>query len=484
MKSIEEFAASHGEGKRAVSGRIPGRGLRMALALSMAAMAIGCGSNKVTTVVTTTADPSQLYFAPGMDNSNLATYAIDDTANTFVRSTYGPSGATITDAGTISTSALPDGIVSLAATYINSGGNGTVTSSIYPVAGSWAVVLPGQAALIDLNIPAEPTSQQTYTTAIDYFAPAVPANSCPSLPTAQTFQFVTIPNRLNSSSALQKNAWNPKLETAYGSVQVVTSGSSVAFSSVTQNLLPEYAVNAATPPSFSTAAKAVCAPTYYGQVISVPGVTTVNSNGIFTPTATIGIGPSGFMVEDAGSGAADATTGLAYENLLGAGYGAIGLPQPSSDLTSALIGAQYRGFLYFPATSSSSAFSLIASFGGISNPQTSCAPLLSQLSAASPRPSSNIVYGGEFAGNNPASNATGNCDLAIDLGAKQAANGLYDATIYVGAAFPQNSSGVLYSFSAVAVAGQLDGKNAIFVIGADTTGSPSRAWGIYLLQSN
>lgn len=43
-----------------------------------------------------------------------------------------------------------------------------------------------------------------------------------------------------------------------------------------------------------------------------------------------------------------------------------------------------------------------------------------------------------------------------------------------------NSSKAAYSFPAVAIAGQLDGKYAIFLIGVDS----SQPWGIYLLQSN
>jgi hypothetical protein len=87
----------------------------------------------------------------------------------------------------------------------------------------------------------------------------------------------------------------------------------------------------------------------------------------------------------------------------------------------------------------------------------------------------------------------GNCDFAIDLGAQDSStNGLFpSATVYVGAGFcPSNGSAACppvaqpYHFSAVAIAGQLNGKYAIFLIGEDTTGSPNQAWGIYLLQSN
>jgi hypothetical protein len=169
---------------------------------------------------------------------------------------------------------------------------------------------------------------------------------------------------------------------------------------------------------------------------------------------------------------------------LGASYGAIGLPQPSSALsTSAVASAQYQGILYGAASGTSASinsagFRLIGSFG-YSNLQSSCPTL--------PAPeTSTILYGGEFADNDPSANAFGNCDLAIDLGAQDASeNGLYPAaTVYVSGSFPNNGLGAPYSFSAVAVAGQIGQKFAIFLIGVDTTGVPAQPWGIYLLQSN
>jgi hypothetical protein len=71
-------------------------------------------------------------------------------------------------------------------------------------------------------------------------------------------------------------------------------------------------------------------------------------------------------------------------------------------------------------------------------------------------------------------------------------NGLYpSATVWIGESFPGNTTGQNYSFAAVAIAGQLQGKNAIFVIGLDNVGlktvsqgRQNQDWGIYLLQSN
>jgi hypothetical protein len=174
--------------------------------------------------------------------------------------------------------------------------------------------------------------------------------------------------------------------------------------------------------------------------------------------------------------------GTPYENLLGAGYGAIGLPQSPSDITSGAVGAQYQGFFYSPAS-----FAVMGYFG-VSDPAASCSTLTAQIATANLSPSANTIYGGEYPLNGSGSNPLGtpNCDFAIDLGQPQSGgNGIYpNATLYVGGAFPENGSGALYTFPAAAIAGQLGGKNAILVIGADTVGSPNRSWGIYLLPSS
>jgi hypothetical protein len=467
--------------------------LKAAFAISAALAVAGCNNSSSTTktVPPPAPEPSQLYFAPAMSSGDLSTYAIDHTANTFVRSTYGASGATITDSGTIST--LPNGITSLAATYIL--GNNGPASLPQPITGGWAVEIPNEASLVELDTPATQTSQGYTIPAANYFTPVVPTQDCPTISTAETFQFVTIPERLASanSTGITLGAWNPQLETAYGSVQVATTTAagetSVAFSSVSQFTLPS--ANGGTPGSPFIAppsgATQVCASTYYGQVVSVPGSDVITNPGgaeTISAAATIGIGPSGFLVEDSGS---STVTGQPYDNLLGAGYGAVGLPQPSSDPTSSLVGGQFQGFVYSPGVAPGG-FTDISSFGGYASQQTSCSTLLSQLTSASLTPSANTIYGGEFTLNatTPNPTGTGNCDLAIDLGTPgSSSNGLYtSATVYVGASFPQNGLGQAYSFPAVAVGGQISGKNALFLIAADTTGSPNRAWGIYLLQSN
>jgi hypothetical protein len=479
-------------GRNTAGGR-PRALIWLALAAAGIAAVAGCSSGTVGSSKGAGGEtnPWQLYFSPQMTNNAQATYAIDDSENTFVRSTYSPSGQTITDSGTFSS--LSGQIVALGVTYISDLDNSyTVASDSSPIAGSYAVEISGQAALIAVNTPQLAGTPETIP-AISYFSPAVPTASCPNLASAQTFNFVTIPKTLAPATAttLSSSSWNPQLETAFGTVQVSTSGTSVQFGKISQYTLPAGGASAGapsvTPPS---SAASVCAQTDYGNLISVPLTSTITSPGqneTASWSAVVGIGPSGFLVEDAdvlpsGTTATPTPNGTPYNNLLGAGYGAIGLPQPGSDITADAVSAQYQGFFFSPAS-----FALMGYFG-VSDPAASCSTLTAQMAAAKLTPSANTIYGGEYPLSGSGSSALGtpSCDFAIDLGqpGQSGGNGIYsNATLYVGGAFPENGSGGLYTFPAAAIAGQLSGKNAILVIGADTAGSPHRSWGIYLLPS-
>jgi hypothetical protein len=465
------------------------RGLSVAVLMgSLGVAVVGCnGTISTESTATQTANTAQTYLAAGV--GNLQEFVIDHSANTFTTSCFADTTAcssnnpnntaqwTLIDSGTVSQ--LSNGIFDLDITYYPG-----QTLSTPPLTGNWVIEIPGQAALMELETPSTSVANTS-------FAPLVPTQSCPSLATATNFQFVTIPKSLNTSTALVANGWSPQLETAYGSVSVATTGASVQFSNITQHTFPGNNGTSGTPANPASAtASSVCYPTFYGDTMSIPGSVTVVNPGSqgtasVSPSATIGIGSSGFLLEDSGSaqGLPDASIPY-YENVLGAGYGAIGMPEPTSALTtSSVVTAQYQGILYGAASGSSASigargFRLIGSFG-YSNLQTACPTL--------PAPStSTIIYGGEFANNNPSANAYGNCDLAIDLGSQGANNnGLYPAaTVYVSAAFPYNGIKSTYSFPAVAIAGQIAGKYAIFLIGVDTAGSPSQPWGIYLIQSN
>jgi hypothetical protein len=197
----------------------------------------------------------------------------------------------------------------------------------------------------------------------------------------------------------------------------------------------------------------------------------------------MGIGPSGLLVEENQPGS---NASLGYNNLLGAGTGTVGLPMPSSALnTSSVIGAQYLGFIFdaghfFGTTVIEGNATHLASFGFSSSPASTpaCSSFIAQTGTLS-----NGIYGGDFKNDDPSTSSTGfgNCDFAIDLGTTQSPAGLYpNVTVWIGSSYAANASGKTYSFPAVAITGQLDGKYALFVLGVDST----QPWGIYLLQSN
>jgi hypothetical protein len=177
----------------------------------------------------------------------------------------------------------------------------------------------------------------------------------------------------------------------------------------------------------------------------------------------------------------DTSPALSYENVLGAGTGAVGLPKPSSAVdVGTLIGAQYLGFIYGAGVYNNGLIntgwsSHIASFGFSSVP-TSCASLAADTST--------MLYGGDFTNDDPATSSSGlgNCDFAIDLGAQSSSNnGLFpQVKVWIGAGYAGNTTGTTYSFPAVAITGQIGGKYAILALGVDST----QPWAIYLLQSN
>lgn len=463
----------------------------LAAVLTLTLSACGGSAN----IPVSSASGPQVYMSPAMGGAPMiahssvvtpATYSIDDTTKTFADTTYAfsdtQSGGQVQYSGKLcpdtSNSNCPSapvfqrGLLEAELTYAcgQPTGNGCtgVFSNLPPV---WAVELTGQAGGL-AEIQGLP------------LAPLVPAVSCPAMTTPQTFLFVTLPNHLNLGP-LAGQSWNPQIETAYGSVDLSASGSTVTLNNIAQYTLPSGGVSG-TPvnPSASTVT-GVCSQTPYGNTVSVPGQVTItnpgSSNQNVTPQALLGIGPSGLLVEDNGTtNIGTAINPPFYQNALGAGTGAIGLPKSSSVVdTGALVGAQYLGFFYGGGQSNTTWSTSPASFGFPSLP-ANCATVTPQTST--------ILYGGDFTNSNPTTSTTGygNCDFAVDLGTQDAAtNGLYpSATVYVGSGFGTNTTGKTYSFPAVGIAGQVNGKYAIFLIGMDSVGSPNQAWGIYLLQSN
>jgi len=408
---------------------------------------------------------------------DLATFTIDDTLDTYSQTTTsftpGNQGTQVDQAG--GSTVLARGLRSLAATY-------SLTPATPPTTPGYAVELPDQAGGL-VQLPGGAVT------------PVVASSACPNLSTAQTYQFLTLPDALDNAFATGPLTWDPAQETAYGSVSISTSGSTATLSNIQQFTMPsnggsQSPINPA--PAVETG---TCSPTPYGNTVSVPGSLTIANPGngaSAPPSATFAIGPSGLLLENSGFDSASPF----YDNVLGAGLGTIGLPQPTSPVaTATMLGEQYLGFIYGSGVfkpGGVTTTTTVASFGFPSTLQSSCSSLQTAI-AAKNGTLANPIYGGDFPGNNPSSTAVqanggfGNCDFAVDLGTQSATNnGLYlGATVWIGSAFSANTANnTTYSFPAVAIAGQLNGKYAIFVLGVDTVGSPNQPWSIYLMQSN
>lgn len=481
-----------------LSARLAGniRGLSsLFLLLCLAGCGNGNGNGNMATTPAPPASPTnapQTYFAPGVAGTTngpiifngAKIFSVDDFADTFTESNFAlqlpqQQGSQVINSGVITP--LQRGLLAfgISTNYINA----APVSYSPPKAGSFAVELAGQAGGL-VQLVGQP---------VDLLVAAV---DCPNLTTAQTYQYLTIPGGLIDSATAgpQADFWDPTTDTAYGSVDISSNGVNVSFNNIQQHTLPSIGGSGVPAQQPTSPVTGTCGPTIYGNTITLGQLTVTNpgapgSNS--TPTqGSVGIGPTGLLVEDNGSGGGilpGTSPVLPYDNTLGAGTGAVGLPKPSSPVTtSAVIGAQYLGFVYGAGVFSGNAgappngwSSHLASFGFSSVP-SNCASVAASTST--------LIYGGDFPQSNgqdnpsAGSNGFGNCDLAIDLGTQDPSNnGSYpQATVWMGASYAANTTGKTYSFPAVAIAGQLNGKNAIFVLGVDST----QPWAIYLLQSN
>jgi hypothetical protein len=418
----------------------------------------------------------------------MTTYSFDDKADSFMQTTYSPltqPGPQILNAGTFSVAqrGLRSMVISTTYTYDNLLSPSAYVPAPVNAPGSFAVELAGQTggfAQLQANGQGQIVSQPV--------EPLVAAATCPSFASPQTFLFVTIPAAVIPAGALPvASGWDPTSETAYGTVALSSKGSTVTLQSIAQFTLPSAGGSGSPAQPASSSLTGTCGSTYFGNTIAVPGQVVLTNPGVgnaLSPQAIIGIGPSGLLVEDNGSGSSGTLAGssppLPYNNVLGAGTGAVGLPMASAALdTGALAGAQYLGFIYSAGVYTSGISNVwtshVASFGFSSVP-SACASVAASTST--------LIYGGDFPGDNPSASSSGfgNCDFAIDFGNQDSANnGLYPhATVWVGSGYAANFTKATYSFPAVAIAGQLNGKFAIFLIGEDS----SQPWAVYLLQSN
>ncbi len=484
---MEKMSMQRTRNRRTISCRLADTMYPLA-AVAVVVMMCGCGSGTSTSAPTTSQKGPQSYMAPTVvtvlpGGNNLELYTIDDMADTFSLSTFrinlpAQQGPQVISAGTLTSGQR--GLLELGTTATYAPNNSNVyvaTTYDPPKPGGFALELADQAGGL-----IQPVGQAG--------TPLVAATQCPNSKTAQTYLFITTPDPLIASSSSQPAfSWNPSTETAYGSADVTSDGGTVTFNNIRQFTLPSVGGSGIPAKMVGASATGICGQTYLGNTISVPGQPVVqNPGGVNVgtqiPQATIGIGPTGFLVEDNGAAASavDPDTSVPYKNLLGAGTGAVGLPKPASPLNvGTLVGAQYLGFVngagVYPQGGSGSTgwTSHLASFGFSSEPST-CASVAASTGT--------LIYGGDFTSDDPSTSSSGygNCDLAIDLGTQDSSNnGLFPkATVWLGANFAGNTTKSTYSFSAVAIAGQLNGKSAIFILGVDST----QPWAIYLLQSN
>jgi hypothetical protein len=496
---------------------------RMTCLLSGIAMVVwilGCGSGANSSAPAMPQQAPQAYFAPyvaGIAGSRVPqTFILDDVQQTFSQETFalqlpGQTGLQVFDAGAFTANQRGLQSLGILTTYssLNAIGEntGVYLPTNYPapgILGSFAVELAGQAGGL-IQLVGQPVE------------PIVAATQCPNFATAQPYQFITIPSAVDltlapappgsppGTPAFEQNGgtWNPTTDTAFGSVDVVSSGNSVTFKNIHQYILPSAAPAGGTgalppPPSQQSASSVIgpCGTTTLGELTGIPReyiVTSPGANGsLAPPQAAIGIGPTGFLVEDNGSTAsgimANTSPGIHYENVLGAGTGAVGLPKPSSQLdTSAMIGEQYLGFIRGIGATNSFGSPIVPmsshlasfGFGSPAAQQSRCSAFAAQTG-----PLVNGIYGGDFTSDDPSTSPDGfgNCNVAIDLGT-QDDNGLFThATVWLGANYAANTTGATYSFPVVVIAGQLSGKNAIFVLGMDM--NSNQPWAIDLLQSN
>ncbi len=490
----------------------------------------GCSSSPIPVTQAPAPPPNvQIYFAPYVEGSSVPiaplTYTLDDVVGAdgtgnFSQTTYRPQtqpGPQVLNAGSLAIGQR--GLRSLGVTatynYINSGTPSYEATTYNPAQpGSFAVELAAQAGGL-VQMVGQPVQ------------PLVAATQCPNFSSAQTYQFITIPAPASDQLSVgppggpstyePEGNWNPTTDTAYGSVDVISSGSTVTFQNIHQYILPP-AGGATAPPKppqepaqlNGSSITGACGPTFFGNTINVPGqliVTDPGSGQSSPPQAVVGIGPTGLLVEDNGHNGQDflpntpkALPGLQYNNVLGAGTGAVGLPQPPSPLdTSTVVSKQYLGFIYEAGNNDQgvTGSSNLVSFGFPSLPTgtTGCPSVDADAS------NSILIYGGDFPvnpktglpdpGPNNSSNPNypyGKYDFTIDLGPQDTSNnGLYrQAKVCVGKSYPGNSTGIAYPFQAVAVAGQVGSQYAIFLIGQySPTGLDSaQPWAIYLLSSN
>lgn len=357
-----------------------------------------------------------------------------------------------------------------------------------PMTGAWAVEIPGAGALANLL--------SINGTAV-LPGPAVMADSstCPNFTQTTPFLYVTVPTPVNNGFAAPETA-------DFGGVDISVQGSAVTFTAHPWLVGPQQQ-----PASTSTGG---CSHTALGALTAYP----LNSFGNQSAYELISIGATGLLLSNYNSAA-----GLVTPGAFGGGAGVVGVAEaPAPVDVSAVIAARYNGIFYAPHYGAPQLSVLASAYGNHAATSQACTAMQASLSANNGQgantvqalPSANSLYGGEFlttTGTGVVNDPTGaagseNCDVVIDLGQQNLANGLFpNATVFIGSNFPPynptnpwscpGSPTCAVSFPAAAVVGNVLGRYVIFVVASGVSNPPAQLpgaplaaqpIGIYLFQ--
>lgn len=476
----------------------------LSLCLHFALLVVGGCSQTAPPVTTTAAEKVNTYFGgPFIVTVNpvgRSSSSFDHSANQIAVSAFVDTGQSLV----VPTQVLSGSFTSANTGFLAVSEDFATTSSGYgpqnpPLAGAWAVEIPGAGALANL------LSVQNGTGSIATTVKAAPAamvdnTACPDFP--GQFLYVNVPNPFTVSSIDTSN---------YGTVGIATKGSDVTFSATPYLIGPL--------PRTASVVTGGCSVSTLGAVTSYP----LNSYGQPSNVELISVGKSGLLVSSFNSTGSVSTVGA-----FGGGNGVIGVQEPSSPVdVSAVIGAKYNGFIYAPKNVVTETYDitvLASAFGNHAGDSATCSALEASLAAnhgggagtVAALPSPNTIYGGEFltvgssSSVNDPSGALGseNCDVAIDLGTQDSTNsGIFpNATIFVGSNYPPFSASnpwncfgttsvCAVSFPAAAVVGQVQGQYVILVAASANSNPPAQLpnnfssgvaqpVGIYLFQKS
>jgi hypothetical protein len=409
----------------------------------------GCGSSKTMSVVPDPSAPTGLPVpaAPGPVNAYFGgqspgawTFSLDNSKKAFAYQAVTYSAAATT------------GAIQTAGGFSNLGSSGLA----YEVIGRAAVLRPGDS-----------TTPPVF---------AVPQSQCYAITGKMRFQYIAMFPGGTVNGGPDTTYTAPFL--GYGSVVASTdsTGKSWQFEDLQGGIWPSPAAGSGNPPGNIVAGPAsfagACNAANGQASIALSGTSVLNNfwapNQLFTPLpstakSNIWIGPSGFFAADQSDPTQSVPTGASVA----------GMAQPASPLSTLTVaGGQYLGVLYEAGNDP-------LNYGN-SNPASSALTVPVGFGQVVPGGATTLT-GGIFP--NGVTTGTPNTDIQIDLGKQDATqNGLYPSVSITVLDPAQNCANFAYfslsgvvssglnaqgyitcTFPGVAVAGNLEGKYAIFV---------------------